>query len=483
MYILNSLKKRGKFFQPKIGYNLIDLSKMPKVMKEEVGDVKNIFYRIKRRDFSGNEGQVVKNSLYQFFTGSVYKIGSFFFTIILARLLMPELFGLYNLALATIILFSNFTNIGTGKAILKYVSNSLGKRRNREAKAYIVHILKIQVIFSFGAIFVLIIMSKFLANTYYGKPIFLALLGGVFYILFSSLLAILETILQASNNFKAGLFREVFFEILRLFFIPIITLIVLKNYASKEFILFSLILATSLLYLASFIFLLIFAKKDLAFLKLKKCSLTKKQKKDLNYFLVAVSTTIFSGIFLGYIDLLMLGHFVSSEFIGYYGAAFSLIGTFTVLIPFSLVLFPIFSRLEGERLEKGFRKSIKITFLISSVFLLFSLLISSFIIQITYGQEYSLSLNVFRILSLLIITFPLTSIYENYFISQGKQKMVAYLLIGTTILNLGLNYFLITWLLSRSELAAIIGASIAVVVTRFIYLFLLVFMKRQTKKI
>ena len=68
--------------------------------------IKGIFSRIRRRDFSGNSGQAIKNSTFQLATNLVAKIGSLFFTIIIARLLMPELFGLYSLALATILMFS-----------------------------------------------------------------------------------------------------------------------------------------------------------------------------------------------------------------------------------------------------------------------------------------------------------------------------------------------------------------------------------------
>jgi len=452
---------------------------MLKSIKKEKKEILNIFDRIKKRDFSGNSGKVIKNSVYQLSEGITYKVGSFLFTILLARLLMPELFGLYSLVLGTIILFSNFTNMGTGKAILKFVSNSFGKKKDSQAKAYLVYILKIQMLFLIGVSLLLILLSKFLAENYYNKPVFLALLAGSIYILFSSFQAILETILQAQNNFKAGLFREIFFEVLRLILVPAIIWILLKGDFSKEFILFMLIISLSLVYLASFIFLLFFSKKDLGFLKSKTKKLTKKQKTTLNYFLVAVSTTMFSGIFLGYIDMILLGHFVLSEFIGYYGAAFGVVGALVVLSPFSLVLFPVFSRLKGKRLELGFNKSIKIAFLISFALFFCSFLAAPFIIKILYGPEYSLSLNIFRVLSLLILSMPLISIYENYFISQGKQKLVAILLLGTTLLNLGVMYLLITWLISYSQLAAVFGAAIAIVFSRSFYLFLIILSKRK----
>ncbi len=75
-------------------------------IKEEENDIKDIWRRIRKRDFSGNKGLAVKNSVYNLSKTIFSKIGSLVFVVILARLLMPELFGLYNLALSTILIFA-----------------------------------------------------------------------------------------------------------------------------------------------------------------------------------------------------------------------------------------------------------------------------------------------------------------------------------------------------------------------------------------
>ena len=85
---------------------------MKNVFKEEKNDFKEVLRRVKNRDFSGNTGLAIKNSIYQISTNSFSKIAALIFTIIVARLLMPELFGLYSLALSTILLFSAVSNIG-----------------------------------------------------------------------------------------------------------------------------------------------------------------------------------------------------------------------------------------------------------------------------------------------------------------------------------------------------------------------------------
>ena len=105
--------------------------------------IKDIFRRIRKRDFSGNTGLVIKNSIYQFSTNLVTKIGSLIFVIILARMLMPELFGLYSLALSTILIFVAFSELGIGQTLIRFVSKEFGKNKN--PKFYVVYLAKLKL--------------------------------------------------------------------------------------------------------------------------------------------------------------------------------------------------------------------------------------------------------------------------------------------------------------------------------------------------
>ena len=103
-------------------------------LEEEKGDFRKVFRRIRRRNFSGDTGQAVKNSSYQLTQNIVMKFGSLIFTIILARLLMPEKMGIYSLALSTIVLFAAFSDLGIGSAIITYISKN--KNNSKKAKSY-----------------------------------------------------------------------------------------------------------------------------------------------------------------------------------------------------------------------------------------------------------------------------------------------------------------------------------------------------------
>ena len=441
-------------------------------VKGEEKDIKEIWRRIRKRDFSGNIGLAVKNSIYQFSTTVIMKIGSLLFTVIIARLLMPELFGLYSLTLSTILIFGAFSELGLEKTLLRFISKELGKKKAR-IKPYLFYLGKIKIYLTILSAALILILAKYIANTFYQKPIFLALLAGILYIAFNQITGFLKSILYASNSFVSVFKREIVFQISRLILIPFVIFLVIKYSLSNELSLMLIILFLVFSLLISALFLLLDAKKIyLKKIKNEKTSkLSKKQKKTVNAFLIATAVFVLSGVFFGNIDKIMLGRFVASEFIGYYTVAFSLVGALIPLVGFAgIVLFPIFSRLKGKRLKKGFRRSLKLTIPISVGVFLVTLVLSHLVVLIIYGNEYLLATNILRILSLLLIISPLIGIYSMYFISQGKPQVVSKLLIIATALNIFLNYFLITSLLKYGELTAVYGAAIATLISQGLYL-------------
>ena len=186
-------------------------------------------------------------------------------------------------------------------------------------------------------------------------------------------------------------------------------------------------------------------------------------------------------MFFGFIDTIILGRFVTSEFIGYYKAASNLIGSIIPLIMFSGALLPIFSRMSLEHLERGFTKTIKAVFVLSIFLFIVVYLFSDLLIIFIYGVEYADAINVMRILSLLLISFPLISAYTGYFLARGNPKIVTILLIVATVASILFNYLFISYGISFGSLNAIIWASIATVFVSYLYLGGLIIAKRLFK--
>ena len=447
-----------------------------------VRDFKDIFRRIRKRDFSGNTGIVIKNSVLQFSTNLVAKIGSLFFTIILARMLMPELFGLYSLALSTIFIFIAFSELGIGQTLIRFVSREFGKTKKKiKAKSYAIYLGKLKLLMIFVSILILVISARFISDVYYQKPLFLALVAGSLYILFAGIVSFMFSLLQASNYFKGIFYNEIIFQVTRLIIIPLLILLSLKQLFSNESILFFIVLGLSFSYFISSIFLLILSKNKLKYLSKKERKISFLEKKKINKFILPVSATIITTVFFGSIDMVMLGRFVLSEYIGYYRAALSLVTAMIPLISFSIVLLPIFSRIKSKQLERGFRKSLLITFWISSALFLFVLLFSPLIINFIYGKEYVFSINILRFFSLLLITHPIISIYISYFTAKGKPIVIARLLIISVSVNIILNLLAIFLLMDYGDSFVVYGVTGATIISSWFYLGGLILSKNKEK--
>jgi O-antigen/teichoic acid export membrane protein len=441
-------------------------------------DVFELLRMLKQRKFEGNKGIATKNSIFQILSNIIQKGGSLIFTLIFARILMPEMFGLYSLALSTILIFAGFSDLGISSTLILFISKSLEKGRKIEAKSYLVYLSKIKVFLLLAASALLLIFSKVIAQNYYHKPIYLALVAGALYIICVNAISIFESLFQATNNFKQGFLREAVFQILRVVIVPLITLYSIRN-NSTEVTLFLVIGSISITYLFALLFMASSSFKQIEIMKLKGKKLTFEQRKKVSKFLLLLSSTILSGMFLGYVDTVILGRFVLAQYIGFYQAALTLVGSLSPLIPISIVLFPIFSRLNGERLERGFRKSTKITLLLSIGLFALTLIFAPLVIKIIYGVSYSPSINLLRILGITILFIPISALYDSYFVSQGKPQITAKLLIISTMINIVLNYAFITYLLHYSEYLAAIGSAVAVVITRAIYLWMQAIQKKS----
>ena len=437
--------------------------------------------RIINRDFKGYFGSAVKNSLYQSYTTFVGKIGGLLFVIILARLLNPELYGLYSLIIATIFIFISLTDFSISSAIVKYLSKTIEKN-SRLAKGYFKYLLKLKILLVSALLLIFIISSKFIADNYYHKPIFFGLLAGSIYMICFSMIPFFEEFFRSLNNFKLVFFKEIFTQLSRFIIVLLIVYLLLDSFSSIESKLALIFLSLSLSYFFSLIFVLFLVKRKAPFLKEKEKKLNKKQVDELKFFILPLSLVTLSQVLFSSVNILILGRYVSAEFIAYYQTADTLIGAIAPFLAFSVVLFPIFSRLSSKKLEVALEKSITVITFISAILFLIVMIFAPLIINLTFGSAYSQSAIFLRIFSFLLFGSTLTTVYVSYFISLGKTKIVAKWMIAFTIINIILDYVIIILLINYSELLVTLGIAIVAVAIKFLLLAALIFSKRKIKK-
>lgn len=447
-------------------------------LKQKTRDVKGILGRIKRKDLKGNSGQAIKNSSWQLSTTIIAKIGSLFFTIIIARLMLPEIYGLYGLALSTILFFRIFSDFGIGAAMTTFLSKTID-RNPEKAKRYFYTLTKYKIFLVTISSIILISLASWISNSYYNKPIYYALLAGAIYLPVTIFSGHFISLFSSKNNFRPQFIQEIIIQISKITIIPLSIIYFLSKINSIEIYLFWIIILLSFSYLLGGSYLFIVAKIERSFGKRKAQKLSSKEKKDIRKFILPLSVTAFSGVFFGLIDQIMLGRYVASEFIGFYQAAFNLISAASGVIAFSsIAVFPIFARLKGGVLEKGFKKTRNITFLISIAASIFTLISAPLIIKIIYGPAYLTAAIYLQIFTILIISFPIIALYDTYYISQRKTKIISILVIFSTILNIILNYILINFGLKYSMSFAVVGACIATIISRLGYLGGLIFFRK-----
>lgn len=455
---------------------------MKNIIKEETKDIKNIFNRFKKKDFSGTTGQIIKNSTYNLTTRLIAKIGSLFFTIIIARILGVELFGLYTLTLSTIILFSIFSDVGISTAMLTFSSKALKRKKLGKAKTYFKGLLKYKIYLIIFSSTILVIAGYFLVNYWYSnKPIYYALLAGAIYIPINQLLNYIDTAFQANNNFRTGMIKEIIFQSLRFTLIPIGIFYLLKTSLEKSVIIAAIILLLTFCYFIGLLYLRLIAKKQISFLRKKANRLTQEEKQELKKFILPFAFIALSGTFFGFIDTIMLGGYVDSVHIGYYGASFALIGSAGAIIGFMAgAILPIFSRLEKKSLDKIFIKTRNFTLLIGLATMIFTFVAAKYILLI-YGKQFLPATIILQLLSIILVITPIAGIYNVYFTSIKKTQIIAKLLISSTIVNIILNIWFITYGLQFGMMYAVIGACIATIISRFGYLGGLILFRKWEK--
>jgi len=454
-------------------------------IKQGEEEIKGIFSRFKKRDFSGTEGQVIKNSSFQLAATIIAKLGSIIFTILVARMLMPELFGLYSLALSTIVFFSMFSDLGIGATLTTFLSKYIGAKQLDKAKTYYSKLLKYKLILIFVPAFILLVLSSFIANTYYNKPIFFALLVGVIYIPLNGLISFFNSALISLNNFKACLIKEIIFQILKITSVPLVIYLFINSTISTSGFIAIIIATLSICYIVALIYMAAIARKNFSFFKKVNASkFSSEEVLQLRKFILPLSVTALSGMFFGFIDTLMLGHYVDATYIGYYSAAFGLIGAAGTLLSFmGGALLPIFSRMKNASLERVFKRVRILSLLIGLAAAVFTFFVARYILLI-YGDAYLPATLLLKVFSLLLIVIPVTGIYEAYLMSREKTSIMAWVLIISTLINIILNYTFINMGLKTSMFDALLGACIATIISKVIYLFgLMIFKLRKQKEL
>jgi O-antigen/teichoic acid export membrane protein len=162
---------------------------------------------------------LIKNIEYNFVSILLNRIGGLILTIILARFLSPELFGIYSLILSVTLLAMVFTDIGTNNAIIRYVSNAISKKKKKEAKEYFKYFLIVKLVIILISTILLILLGRIISNNIFDKPeMYYPLIVSALYVLLSPVGGIFSIFFYIKKEIRYTTKLETINQIIRIIF-------------------------------------------------------------------------------------------------------------------------------------------------------------------------------------------------------------------------------------------------------------------------
>ncbi|MCK4733569.1 MAG: flippase, partial [Methanophagales archaeon] len=391
-----------------------------------------------------------KNSIYNSSGVLIGNIAGIILTIILARLLLPELFGVYHLALAVGFLLLTFTDLGINKTLIRYVAYALGRNDETLARSYFVYLVKMKLFLSLLISISIFLFAEPVAFHVFHKPsLFLPLKIIAVFTFLQSLLSFTNNAFAAFQEFKYNTIRASVYEGLRLILIPLFVLLGFSVYGA--------LVGFCLSILGAFLILFYFLVKKHAFLF--KGEVKRIDRKRILMFLSFLTIGSISATVFAYVDSIMLGIFMAVEYVGFYRASYTIVLAIAGLASIGGVLFPVFTQLEGSDLNNAFQKVFKYSTILSFPFAFGLAFIAEPLVKAIYGVEYLPAIYPLYVLSFLIIITP-SDFFSTVFNAKEKPEYPTMVVIISMILNVILNYFLILRF-------GIIGAAVATVISRY----------------
>ena len=402
--------------------------------------------------------RVARNAFYNTLTLIFGSFSGLLLSIILARVLKPEYFGIYSLAMVLGNIAIAFSNLGIDNAMIRYISYYSGKNDLPSLRAHFRYFLRIKAIISVVISTILLIFSKDLAKFFNDERLSIPIALAGLLVLFSSLSNSVNSFFRGLQRFDYSFFRQIVFEIGRWVFVIPLALFFLANGA---------ILGISLAHISSLIFMfyLLLKHREYVFGYLGRVSA------KVNAYMGFMAIASITGIIYMYVDSIMIGYLIDVTSVGYYRAAYTLVFAIIGILNMAGVLLPVFTQLNDRDINNAVKRLAKYTSVIAFPFAIILAFLSDKIIYVIYGINYVQASSPLAILSFVLIPASFNYLLTIFNAREMPQYSV-YITIVSMILNIMLNYVLILRL-------GISGAALATLISRIFAITLgAVFLKR-----
>ena len=378
----------------------------------------------------------------------IVRLMGYLYRVLMGRMLTPYEFGILNLALPIQYMVIILSSSGIAPAIAKFVSEYEVKKDFEKRDLVISSSLVFYTLvgLALGIVF-------YLASPYIGQHIFneerviVPLQIASIALPFGMLVAVYTGIFQGFKKIEYMGGTLVIEQGLRVFFAVL--------FVSFGLTAVNAILGSTLGFIAVLpVAYLIFRKMGL-----RVSGYSFSEFKRIFRFSLPISATALSAFVLAYIDILLLGYFLSAREVGIYSAAAP---TSRMVMAFSTALYAVMLPSVSETVAKKDRPQLKeyvtYAYKLSLVILLpltiVSILLSGPIITLLFGSQYAGAAGPFEILVIGTAFLGIFTLNSGIFQGAGRPGVPMAILVSTAVLDGLLNIMLIPRL-------GIIGAATA----------------------
>ena len=344
-------------------------------------------------------------------------------SILIARFLGPEGYGLYSLSLAIPTIMLSFIALGIDQAVIRFQARLKAEDRLDQIPSVLKSAIAFRFVVGLVMWLVCFLFSDALATYLLRRPE----IG--FYIKISSFLVIAQSFFTLFYNIFIGLdvsekgaAIKILMSIVKSTLAPALIIMGLGIAGAVTAHVLSFfaacIVGAAMLY-GQYRVLRATIKEDGAFDNDLKPSL----RLMIGYGFPLYASSLLM-IFMDQYRLLLLAHNVSDLEIGNFQAAGNFIALLAVIsTPIALAIFPAFSKLElgSDDMRKAFQHSVKYTAMILAPAAVFTMMMSRPLVEIVYGHEYALASLFLSIYAIIYLYSLLGSVVlGSFFSGVGK---------------------------------------------------------------
>lgn len=390
---------------------------------------------------------IAQNTIWLSIAELITRLSKFALIVYATRILGPTGFGQFSFALSFVMIFAVFSDLG----LSQITTRELSQKRGGEGEFS--NILGLKFVLSILVMLTVFIISKL---TIVDDTIEKSILILSIFMITNSISDFYYAFFQAKQKMQ----YEACSKIIQAFFVTVLGFILLNQIKSSA----SLSLGYALAGTASLLYILTLYHLDKRQTAQKNKLFLPVWKKYLAMSWPLVLTSIFAMVYND-IDSVMMGYYGQITQVGWYNAAYRIMGV--ILVPSWLIyrtFYPVINasyRKSKEKYRVIWGYYLKISLFMIIPISLIGIIFATQIINLIFGPEYQQAVLSFRILvgvaCLTLLTYP----FNQALIAAHNQKKIFLATFWGALINITLNFILIPrYSLNGAAVATIIAVLI-----------------------